>query len=439
MIYSRASQRYEFDGATSLDIPLVEYNEKKFSSKEELDAFATKLMILIKSKIDLTKSCVIHAHNINLMKNSYIGRALQFLADDQKNNPNFLIILQVHDFAEDNRPKLLELMQTSFHDSGLLAYPIANNIIYCAINSRDRNLLEKIGIPKERVFLFQNNIDSKFLGSKPKNEGLKQKIKDYAKTKGYHFAANRKILLSPIKIIERKNVIECLLLLNLFNSIKDEWQLLVTLDAHSDKDMEYSNLIKEYVKKNKLPVVIGFGYDLISGTKQRTIKFPHNMVDLFSISDMIITTSKNEGFGMTYLEPWVVGKPVIGRRIDFLFNDFEHSGLDFSHFYNEIMINGHDFKDYDSDEQIRLLDEADLSKLSSQEGIKRLMNFIDHNKDDIIKKNRNAIIKNCSLGRYYEKLINMIDSGLKLTKNKNESFKINNSYIIGYFKRADNR
>ena len=58
--------------------------------------------------------------------------------------------------------------------------------------------------------MFPNNVDAEFLRIMYRNAGLKNKIADYAKKKGYVFDANRKILLSPLKIIRRKNVIETL-------------------------------------------------------------------------------------------------------------------------------------------------------------------------------------------------------------------------------------
>jgi len=142
--------------------------------------------------------------------------------------------------------------------------------------------------------LYPNSINVDFFSSKPLGRNkLKELIKRYAKKNGYYFDENRKILLSPLKPVRRKNIVETLLILNLLNNIKDEWQFLITLDAYSKADMAYANRIKEYVKKKKLPVVIGFGYDITSPTEERIYKkgriVQYNMVDLFSIADAVIT------------------------------------------------------------------------------------------------------------------------------------------------------
>lgn len=437
LIYSDKGAKYENKDITIINNPLVDYDDRMFSSKEELDNHVIKVKDSIKSQLDLSKSCVIHTHNVNLMKNTCLGRALQFLADELKDK--VLLIMQVHDFAEDNRPELLEKMQNAIGKlnkefANKLAYPIANNIIYCTINSRDKKLLEKINIPKERIFLFPDNIDAESLELEPKNTGLKEKIAEYAENNGYVFDEKRKILLSPLKVIQRKNVIETLLLLKLFNSIKDELQLLITLDAHSKEDIKYSELIKDYVKKNKLPVTIGFGYELISPTKERSNEFQYNMADLFSIADFIITTSKLEGFGMSYLEAWVANKAVIGRRIDFIFKDFEKNNIDMSHFYDKLIIDNKDFKDYTPEEQIKLLDKADLNELLSQKQIKNLVDFLDKDNSALIKKNKENILKNYSLKAYHALLMNMIKKGFELIKKK-EKFNIDNSFLIDYFKK----
>lgn len=423
MLYSEKHSEYSYQGVNSIDVPELDYDDKVFSSKEELEAYAKKVMEKIKSNLDLDNKCVLHTHNVNLMKSSYLGRAIQLLSDDQINNPNFKIIMQVHDFAEDNRKHLLELMQNASGSldadyANKLAYPVSKNITYCTINSRDKDLLEKIGI--NNVILFANNIDCEYLTSEAKPSGLIEEIEKYAHDNEYQFDRTRYILLSPLKIIKRKNVIETLLILNKLNQNNDEWQLLITLDAHSTSDKEYSDAIKRYVKENKLPVVIGFGYSLISPNKERTDEYKYNLRDLFEISNCIITTSVLEGFGMSYLEGWVADEPVIGRRLDFIFKDFEANNIELSHFYDKLIVNGKDFKDYDYKEQLDLLNtcECDISKIEE---------FLFSDKSDIIEKNKKAIINNYSLESYYKKIQELINQ----TKDKDEV--VNNSYLIEFF------
>jgi len=70
-------------------------------------------------------------------------------------------------------------------------------------------------------------------------------------------------------------------------------------------------------------VVIGFGAEL------------DNPLPLFHLAHAILTTSKVEGFGYTFVEGWLCEKPVIGRDIPEVTQDFVAAGMKLSHFYRE--------------------------------------------------------------------------------------------------------
>ncbi len=57
-------------------------------------------------------------------------------------------------------------------------------------------------------------------------------------------------------------------------------------------------------------------------------------------SDFVISTSVAEGFGMSYLEPWLLGREVLARRLPNVTDDFEASGMQFTKFYDSIPIPG---------------------------------------------------------------------------------------------------
>ncbi|MBD3249137.1 hypothetical protein GF336_03770 [Candidatus Woesearchaeota archaeon] len=431
LIYSSEKAVYENKDVKVINIPEVGYDEKTFENKEKLLERAAEIKDKIKSRLDLSEECVMHCHNINLLKNSYLGAALGMLAKELEEE-DFTLIFQVHDFAEENREDRLNLMLncTGKEDrkfGASIAYPLGKNILYCTINSRDKGLLEKTGIPEERISLFPNGIDTEKLSAKPKDcKGLIEDIGKYAEANSYRFEKDRKRLAYPVKVIRRKNVIEALLILKLLNSIKDEWQLFITLDAHSPADREYSEKVKRYVKGHGLPVVIGFGYELISPEESKDM---YGMNDLFGIADAIITTSIQEGFGFTFLEGWVAGKKVIGRGIDFIFEDLEKNGLEIEHFYDNIDIDGNDFADYSYDKQFELLEKADYDALKEQ-----LQKMIDLLYDgyNIVEHNKKKIIENYSLKAYADRLFKIIEKAKKLSY---ADVEIDNKELIGYFRK----
>jgi glycosyltransferase involved in cell wall biosynthesis len=59
----------------------------------------------------------------------------------------------------------------------------------------------------------------------------------------------------------------------------------------------------------------------------------------------MITTSRREGFGMVFLEPWLFGKPVVGRNLPGVTRDFLDSGLILNHLYSSLPVDekGSDF------------------------------------------------------------------------------------------------
>ncbi|MFT4326819.1 MAG: hypothetical protein ACMXYK_04925, partial [Candidatus Woesearchaeota archaeon] len=242
VIYDDTTETYNYESVQSIGLPEIGYNEKTYKSYVAFDKAAKELSEKIESVMKLEEPCVLHAHNVNLCKNTLLGRALYHLS--HRNLDNLKILMQVHDFAEDGREHLLKHMQTCVEgatESEIMsvAYPQAKNITYSTINSRDQKILSKIGI--KNVFFFPNNINSEVLEMEPKISGLSQALSAYAKKHGYVFDPDRRTLLSPIKIIERKNVVETLSVLEKLNAKKDEWQLLITLDAHSENDKAYAH------------------------------------------------------------------------------------------------------------------------------------------------------------------------------------------------------
>lgn len=51
-----------------------------------------------------------------------------------------------------------------------------------------------------------------------------------------------------------------------------------------------------------------------------------------------MTTSINEGFGFSFLEPWTAGKYLHGRMIKAVCRDFEANGVNLDHLYHQIKI-----------------------------------------------------------------------------------------------------
>jgi len=355
----------------SIQIKDLAYNPAPANSKSELYKEAKKLSAEILQSLHLQHNSiknpyVLHVHNGNLGKNPRLTWALKLLADRfEKENLPVWILYQMHDFAEDNRPGCWNALRncSGKPDRRLaveMMYPRSSRIHWACINCGDREKLLSIGIAKEKVTVLPNSVDVEAFTGRALNEmsreelkqmslepmdfaaDLKERIAVFARREGFRFEPNRKILLGPVKAIRRKNITELILLLMMENNKDDSFQLLVTLGANSAADIEYCRAIERFVKRNSLPVVIGFGNELLKGGHQRSIKNgrveTYSLIDLMHISEAVLTSSIQEGFGYVFHEPWLAGKAVLGRNIPSVTRDFIAAGLQLGHLYDYLLI-----------------------------------------------------------------------------------------------------
>lgn len=417
----------------NINIDELGYGLKKYKNKEELLVKAKILMNKIISEIqikefDLDNPYILHIHNTNLGKSALVCEAISLLADFAENKP-IVLIIQAHDFIENGRYNLLKHFQTcTGKDDKLFAanilYPIKRNIIYATINPGDVQNLIDIGIDKKRIFLLPNAIDVSKFSKTILNDEIKDqiisRITEFSKKNKYYFDKDKKIILAPLKVLRRKNIVESILILKLLG---EEYQLIISLDAASKEDKAYSNKIKKFIRKYKIPVIIGIGHEIISPKQDRIIKdgkielFCIN--DLYNISDTIITTSLVEGFGFVFHEPWLNNKFVIGRKIPCITNAYEDNGMDLSHLYTKLNIS----PNWINLRRIKKQYFAKVNKLRKKQGISALSR-VEFETEFSKKKLKNGFIDFGNLD---------VESQITFLKNferyKTEFIKVNNEII----------
>ena len=228
---------------------------------------------------------ILHVHNPTLMKNVSLLNILKVLQ-----NRGIRLLLQIHDFAEDGRP----------HAYSREAYP--ENCHYAAINSRDRRILQLAGLSDEGVHFLPNMVDESSIPS--------------------HADPGRPLVLYPVRAIRRKNIGEAILL-SLFLSPGET--LGITLPPNSDRDLASYNLWKSFCEFHRLRVEFELGNRKDFGALMQNASY-------------VITTSVAEGFGFSYLEPWIYGKFLLGRRLPAICRDFEKVGVSLQHLYTRLRI-----------------------------------------------------------------------------------------------------
>jgi hypothetical protein len=228
---------------------------------------------------------VLHVHNPTLAKNRYFLEILELLQQDGAN-----LLLQIHDFAEDGRP---------------LAYfpaPYPADCHYAVINRRDYHILQAAGLKAEGVHLLENTV------SVPR--GVAQS------------GLPEPVVLYPIRAIRRKNIGEAILLSRFLKSGRT---LAITLPPNSPPDIKSYEGWKHFVRDHHMNVAFDRGLN-------------RDFADLVRASEMLITTSITEGFGFSFLEPWLYGKMLWGRRLTDICRDFESHGIDLNHLYSRIRV-----------------------------------------------------------------------------------------------------
>jgi hypothetical protein len=202
------------------------------------------------------------------------------------------LLLQNHDLAEDFRPDV-------YADYG--EYP--ENCHYAVINRRDYTCLHRAGLNAGGLHFIPNEVRGPELPAKLPPD------------------LPRKRYLYPVRAIRRKNIGEALLL-SLF--IPRGRTVAFTLPPAGMEDIPYQRWMA-LAKELELPMEWGLGLD-------------HSLPELYGSAVCVISTSIKEGFGFSFLEPWIAGRGLMGRRIDYVCRDFEDAGLRFDSLYEGINI-----------------------------------------------------------------------------------------------------
>jgi hypothetical protein len=282
LVFCGSAPAADFPAETVL-IPALDYTRADRKPYDP-EAVAESISAALRNKLD-GKYDVLHVHNPLLAKNKQFLNVLRAL---QKRK--IRLFLQIHDFAEDGRPLAF------FHE------PYPADCHYGVINSRDYHILRKAGLKAEGLHLIANMVNP--IQSTPE-------------------ASNRdNFVLYPSRVIRRKNIGEALLVSLFFQGGE---KLVFTLPPNSPLDIESYRVWKSFAKERQLNVVFDAGLE-------------KDFRMLVHSANFLITTSITEGFGFSFLEPWVYDKLIWGRKLGSVCSDFEQKGVRLSHLYDHLWV-----------------------------------------------------------------------------------------------------
>ncbi len=247
-----------------------------------------------------------HFHNHSIGKNPALTRVVGLFAARGDR-----LLLQIHDFPEDGRPgNYRELVIGAADGSraqlGPALYPQGGHVHYATLNSRDRDFLVSSGAAPDRVHRLPNPV-----------------ALDPARSREVPASGSR-LFLYPTRAIRRKNLGEFLLWAALAPR-GDRFAATLAPTSPSDK-AAYDRWVA-LARRLKLPVQFEAGRD-------GAIPF----AALLKSATAVMTTSIAEGFGLAFLEPWLVRRPVLGRDIPELTREFKDEGVQLPNLYAHVPV-----------------------------------------------------------------------------------------------------
>ncbi len=252
-----------------------------------------------------------HIHNHGLGKNAVLAPAVRVLAERGER-----MLLQPHDFAEDGRPDRYAFLADHLAGGdaervGALLYPAAPHVHYGTLNRRDLDFLRDAGADAATLHHLPNAVDY----------GMAEAA-DAADAGDA--AAGGRLFLYPTRAIRRKNVGEFLLWAA---AAEAGDRYAVTLAPKNPSARPVYDRWVAFAAEERLPVQFGAGL-------QPGVDFGA----LVRSAHAIVTTSVGEGFGLAFLEPWLAERPLAGRALPEVTDEFADAGVDLDGLYRRLEV-----------------------------------------------------------------------------------------------------
>jgi len=294
-------------------------------------------------------------HNYQLGKNPLFTAAVLRTA---LSRPEQKMLLHIHDFPECARYDNLDKL---FGAGVVNPYPDTESVAYSLINGRDAVLLEKAGISPEKIFLLNNPVEDTDSEQPPQNRPDAGKLKtgfyEYCSRIFPKIDPGAALVFYPVRTIRRKNALEA----GLAAAISEvPVNLVLSLPGVSEREQAYSAACEKCFREGLIPGAWGTGAEYNPAVPS----YP----EMLGISDMIISSSVQEGFGYLFINSVQLGTPLFARDLDILDGIREIFPKSGTHFYDKIEV-----PVLDSDaEAVRLEYRRKIESLGNYLSIERL-------------------------------------------------------------------
>ena len=298
--FSQSLPKDRIEGGPEIRVEVceeIDYLASASMTRGEFESAADQLGEVL---LDRYRDSIWWVHNYHIGKNPVFTESILRIAHSENDQP---MLLHIHDFPECARYENLATLDRTLT---LPMYPISPQVKYAVINERDRSQLVLSGIPENSVFLLSNPVDARPVDRSGAAE-TKELLHKHFHTDFPRFDPSLPLLLYPIRTIRRKNVLEAMLISNLADFPVN---LVITLPGVSEPERDYSDLAASLYRSGRVRGLWGIGDQL----EAAGVSFSQ----LIASSDMIVSTSIQEGFGFLFVDTMLWGLPLFAREIDVL-------------------------------------------------------------------------------------------------------------------------
>jgi hypothetical protein len=255
---------------------------------------------------DLPGPVAVLAHNLFLCKNAALVSAFANVVRKLGKDTRYRFFSVVHDLAEQGRVERLQAIagmeRMGVHLHAEMAVT-GGAVRVVAVNRQQVARLKQAGIPAH--FLCNPVIAQKRPMNRDRKNEPFDRLLEHCRKRRIMFDPDRPVYCYPSRTIARKNPVEaiavaCLLL---------EGNLLLGLSGSSEKDRLIHAAIKNMIADYSLPVVTG-----IQAVFRKRKGDTDPVADIYGLADTALSTSVSESFGYLLYEPFLYGRPVVGRK-----------------------------------------------------------------------------------------------------------------------------
>lgn len=189
----------------------------------------------------------------------------------------------------------------SVKNSRLFRYMIRNSDALIACTNMERDELINIGSDPDSTHVIQPGFD---MNLAKVSQLISNNFADDLGLRGNHV-----VLMHPWST---KGAIEMLDAIDALLERRSDFAILTI----GEPDGEYLSKKKELLRRHKFANIIDFGW--VSGAKKWAV---------LSLCDVFVMMSFNDAFGLSYINAWSLGKPIIGARGSFA-EDIIKNGID---------------------------------------------------------------------------------------------------------------